>query len=359
MMIRNTDIPYTETDHVLQLDLQYDTDLAIQTIDRFQLVEYRKQIHVGDFVVTYRDAGHILGSATLEIEDTKPNSELKKIVFSGDLGNSPEDLVAATERIDHADVVVMESTYGDRLHPEEDATRLLEKEINAVEQEKSTLLIPAFSLDRTQEILHMIKHLKKDGKVKGETPIYLDGPMAQKATGIYMSYPKLFNDHIQSEMSSDGPFDFPGLHIVKKHEESERLKNSLGPKVIIAGSGMMTGGRIVGHASYFLPQPQNRLFLVGYQGEETLGRQLQEGEKNVLIEEQEIEVRASVSETRSMSSHADQKQLMDWLSDIQGVKKVFLTHGEDGPREVLSKKIQEEIGIQDITMPHLREEVTF
>jgi metallo-beta-lactamase family protein len=121
----------------------------------------------------------------------------------------------------------------------------------------------------------------------------------------------------------------------------------------------MTGGRIVGHASYFLPQPQNRLFLVGYQGEETLGRQLQEGEKNVLIEEQEIEVRASVSETRSMSSHADQKQLMDWLSDIQGVKKVFLTHGEDGPREVLSKKIQEEIGIQDITMPHLREEVTF
>lgn len=337
----------------------YDTDLAVRTIGRFQTLEYRRQIHLGDFRITYKDAGHILGSASIEIIDARSSSSIKKIVFSGDLGNSPEDLIAETETIDQADAVVMESTYGDRLHPSGDASMDLQKEINAVEKSKGTLLIPAFSLDRTQEILHLIKHLKMDGKVRNETPVYLDGPMAQKATVIYLSYPKLFNDHLQKEMGGGGPFDFPGLRITRRYEESERLRNGFGPKVIIAGSGMMTGGRIVSHAAYFLSDPSTRLFIVGYQGEDTLGKELLSRPKIATIDGAEIEIKATISHTEVMSGHADQKQLMNWLSKINGVKKLFLTHGEDEPRKVLAEKIEKELNLSDIRMPQRNEEISF
>ncbi len=337
----------------------YNTDLAVETINRFSTVEYHKPFSIGGFTVTFYDAGHILGSASLKIEDANSDSEIKRIVFSGDLGNTPEDLVEATEDIDSSDAVIMESTYGDKLHPHEDPSDLLQSEIQQIEKSKSTLLVPAFSLDRTQEILHRIKHLKENGKVQKTTPIYLDGPMAQKATAIYLGYPELFNDHIKSEMGSGGPFDFPGLHIVRSHEESQRLHNGYGPKVIIAGSGMMTGGRILGHASYFLPHPQNRLCIAGYQGEETLGREILDGAKIVTIDGVEVQINAHVSSTQAMSSHADQGQLIEWLKHIKEVKKLFLTHGEDGPREVLAKKIKTELGIQDITLPQLNKEVDF
>lgn len=332
----------------------YDTDLALRTINRFSLVEYHKPISVEDFTITFRDAGHILGSASLEIEDTRAQGEIKKIVFSGDLGNTPEDVVKSTEYFESADAVVMESTYGDRLHPDEDPSVALQAEINAVEENGATLLIPAFSLDRTQEIMHRILHLKKEGKVQGQTSVYLDGPMAQKATAIYLDYPELFNEHVRKEKR---PFEFPGLRVVRSHEESERLKNGFGPKVIIAGSGMMTGGRIVGHAAYFLPKAENRLFIVGYQGEDTLGKELQEGAQKVEIDGVEIPVNATVTSTHAMSSHADQGQLLDWLSYIKGVKKLFLTHGEDGPRKVLAEKVEQQLGIKDITMPQLNEEI--
>jgi metallo-beta-lactamase family protein len=334
----------------------YDTGLAIRTINRFSVTKYHQPIEIGSFQINFFDAGHILGSASLEIIDKASDSDIKKIIFSGDLGNTPEDLVCATEYLSNADAVVMESTYGDRLHPEEDSSKIIQDEINAIEQSNSTLLIPAFSLDRTQEILHKIKHLKSEGKIDPSTPIYLDGPMAQKATVIYMEHSELFNDHIQNEMRS-GPFEFPGLVVVRSHDESQRLQSPNGAQVIIAGSGMMTGGRIVGHATYFLPQAENRLLIVGYQGEETLGRELLEGKRNVMIEGEEVGVKASVNSTRAMSSHADQGQLIDWLGHIKNVKKLFLTHGEDGPRSVLAEKVKEQLGIADIGMPKLNEEL--
>jgi metallo-beta-lactamase family protein len=333
----------------------YDTDLAIRTINRFNVTKYHKPIEIGNFQVNFFDAGHILGSASLEIID-KSGDKFKKIIFSGDLGNTPEDLVCATEYLTDSDAVVMESTYGDRIHPEEDSSKIIQDEINAIEKSNSTLLIPAFSLDRTQEILHKIKHLKGEGKIDPSTPVYLDGPMAQKATVIYMEHSELFNDHIQNEMRS-GPFEFPGLVIVRSHDESQRLQSGNGAQVIIAGSGMMTGGRIVGHATYFLPHAENRLLIVGYQGEETLGRELLEGAKDVVIEGESVHVAASVNSTRAMSSHADQGQLIDWLGHIKNVKKLFLTHGEDGPRKALAEKVKDQLGITDIQLPILNQEL--
>jgi metallo-beta-lactamase family protein len=335
----------------------YDKNLAYKTIDRFKTEEYRTEFQVGDFAVKFRDAGHILGSATLEIEDKRPNSEMKKIIFSGDLGNYPEDLVMETEMIDSADAVIMESTYGDRLHPEEDAEGMLQKEINTVESTGGALLIPCFALERTQEILHMIMHLKKEGKVKAGTPIFLDSPMAEKATMIYSDYPKLFNEHLQKDFETGMLFNFPGLEMIDKRSQSRGLHFHNGAKVIIAGSGMMTGGRIVGHAAHYLSLPTTRLFIVGYQGEETLGRELMEGKKQVVIEDTPIDVVGTVTTTHAMSSHADQQQLMDWLKHIQGVKKVILTHGEDPSRITLAKRITEDLGIQEVEMPHLHEEI--
>ena len=335
----------------------YDEELAARTIQKFETVQYRTPFQIGDFTVTFRDDGHILGSASLEIVDRTAVGNYRKIVFSGDLGNTPEDLLHETEFIDTADAVVIESTYGDRLHPKADPSDALRSEINAVETSDGTLLIPTFSLDRTQELLHLIKHLKKSGEVKNETPVYMDSPMAQKATLYYMKYSKLFNPHIQDDFKFGSPFDFPELVIIDNWKESQAIHNSKGAKVIIAGSGMMTGGRILGHAAHYLPMPSTRLFIVGYQGDETLGRNLLEGDRNIIIDDNEISVKATVSFTESMSSHADQKQLLNWLSHIKDVKKVFVTHGEDNARSIFAEKIYKELGIENVTLPILNQEV--
>jgi metallo-beta-lactamase family protein len=336
----------------------YDKTLAYQTIDRFKTEEYGRPFRVGDFKVTFRDAGHIVGSASLEIEDLSPDSSYRKIVFSGDLGNTPEDLVHPTELIDSADAVVMESTYGDSLHEGGEPADIVRDEINAVEASGGTLLIPAFALERTQEILHIIMHLKKDGKIEEGTPVFLDSPMAERATEIYTTYPHLFNAHIRNDIDEIGTaFGFPGLEVVEKRSQSQGIHFREGANVIIAGSGMMAGGRIVGHAAHYLPNPENRLLIVGYQGEGTLGRKLMEGQKEVSIDNQIVQVRANVNVTRALSSHGDQGQLLDWLRHIKGVKKVFLTHGDDGPRAALATKIGEELGLRDVHRPALREVV--
>lgn len=341
-----------EKEHIL-----FDRALAEQTFARFMTTDYSTPIQISTFTVTMRDAGHILGSASLEIVDNHPNSAIKKIVFSGDLGNSPEDLLGETELIDTADAVVMESTYGDRLHPHAIAASDIQREINEVEKSGGTLLIPAFALERTQEILHIIMHLKLSRKIMADTPIYLDSPMAERATIIYGDYPAYFNDHVKNEFATH-PFEFPGLVRVAKAQESQKIRGHMGPKVIVAGSGMMTGGRILGHATHYLPLADTRVFIVGYQSPETIGHALLAGDKNVKIEGKTVSVRAAIGSTQSMSSHADQSQLLKWLAHIKNVKKVFLTHGDDGPRGALKQKITEELDLHDITLPVMNEEIT-
>lgn len=341
-----------EKKHVL-----YDKTLAEQTFTHFKTINYRRPVTLGNFTITFRDAGHILGAASLEIVDNAADSSIRKIVFSGDLGNSPEDLLHETELIDQADAVVMESTYGDRLHPQDIPEDALLQEILAVEASGGTLLIPTFALDRTQELLHMIMHLKKDGKMKVTTPVYLDSPMAVSATVIYQKYPELFNDHIHKDIALGDPFRSPDLSSVANRNDSMVLHTQPGAKVILAGSGMMNGGRILGHAAYYLPMPTTRLFFVGYQGEGTLGRSIMEGSKLVDISGITVPINATVSNTQAMSSHADQGQLITWLGHMKHVKNVFLTHGDDVPRQTLAKKITEELGITNVILPSMNQEV--
>jgi metallo-beta-lactamase family protein len=335
----------------------YTTKDVIDLVKHFVVMDYHKEIHVGDFMITFYDAGHILGAASVEIIDKKATGDIKKIVFSGDIGNFPAYLEEKTEFIKSSDAVVMETTYGDRLHPEESPVDALQSEINAIEINGGTLLIPSFSLDRAQEILHIIMHLKKEGKVLPETPVILDSPMAEKATKIYVDYPKYFNEHVESEYKKGEMFDFPGLEVTKDWKESQSIHNRLEAKVIIAGAGMMTGGRIVGHAEYYLPKESTRLMIVGYQSDGSLGRELLEGKKEVIINGVSINVKASVNDTQGMSSHADQKQLLEWLKAIKGVKKLILTHGDDESRAKFKEKVQSELGLNYVILPKLGEEI--
>jgi len=205
-------------------------------------------------------------------------------------------------------------------------------------------------LKRRQAVEPAIGHLKTEGKILAQTPVFMDSPMGNKATEIYKNYPELLNGHVQSELKAGNAFDFPGI--------SYKFIEQSGAKVIIAGSGMMTGGRILKHAEHYLPMAATRLLIVGYQGEGTTGRELLEGKRKVVIEGREVVVAAIISETKAMSSHPDQGQLLTWLKHIRGVKKVFLIHGEDGPREILAKKISEDLGIGDVVRPKLNQETS-
>ncbi len=320
-----------------------------------EVVDDNQEITIGDFSVAFRDAGHILGSVIVEIVDNKATGDIKKVVFSGDLGNYPEDLVRPTYMVSDADVVVMESTYGDKKHPAEDTSEVLKEEINKVESTGGVLLIPAFSLERTQELLHRIHHLKKDNKIGAETPVFLDSPMGIRATLIFEEYKTFYNKELASH--TDNPFDFPGLSVTADSRDSRKIIKVAGTKVIIAGSGMMSGGRILHHAEKYLPLNTTRLLFVGYQGDETTGRKILYGAKKVMINDISVQIKATIRNLETMSSHADEPKLLRWLRHIQGVKKVFLTHGEDPQRNALSQRIKTSLGLYNVTLPQMDDEV--
>ncbi|MEO6508927.1 MAG: MBL fold metallo-hydrolase, partial [Patescibacteria group bacterium] len=325
-------------------------------LSQVKIVYYHQEFQVGKFKVQYIDAGHILGSASIIITDPTAPIGFQTHVFSGDIGNYPEDLVRPTEFPTAADVVVMESTYGDRDHEPGDPIELLQKEINTIEETGGTLLIPAFALEKTQQLIHNLGHLKKDNKIKYETPVFVDSPMAIRATDIYKQFEDLYSEELADHAKKSNPFYFPGLQMVLKGNKSKKIKMIEGPKVIVAGGGMMTGGRIIQHAATYLSNKSSRLLFSGYQGEETLGREIEEGADTVLIKERPVAVNATIGKLNGMSSHADQPKLIEWLEHIKGVSKVFITHGEDTSRIGLKSKIQDVLNITDITMPKMNEE---
>lgn len=330
----------------------YSGEEVEKVLNMVEVVDYNRPLKVGDFTVNFKDAGHILGSSSIEVT-IQENGKSKKVVFSGDLGNSPEDLVPPTELIDEADVVVMESTYGDRQHKKEDSIGILEEEINSAQERGGVLLIPAFSIERTQDLLHKIKHLKKDGKISQSIPVFLDAPMGIRVTTIFRDFREFFNEELKSHKGD--PFNFEGLVVTEDQKDSRGIIEAMDPKVIIAGSGMMTGGRILHHAQNYLNRPSTTVLFVGYQADETLGRRILEGAKNVTIEKKNVSVNAKIHQIESLSSHADQEKLIKWVSHIKGVSKVFLVHGDDDSRKAFRDKLHQ-LKIPDVTLPKHNEE---
>lgn len=296
--------------------------------------------------VCTKDAGHILGSVMYEFTYNG-----KKIVFTGDLGNSPTPLLRDTAVITDATYLIMESVYGDRNHePTEERRGKLENAIEDAYRNKGALLIPCFSLEKTQVILHEISHLMEEGRIPSE-PVYLDSPLAIKVTDIYKDRSRGFNEEIRDEMQHDDDiFDFPRLTKVVTSEDSKKLLDVPNPKIIIAGSGMSNGGRIVHHEQHYLPDPKSTILLVGYQTLGTLGRRIQNGEKVVRIMGVSVPVRAKVVTIDGYSSHKDSDHLLEFVSNARDtLKRVFPVMGEPKSSMFLAQKIRDNLAVDAYT----------
>jgi metallo-beta-lactamase family protein len=338
-----------DSEHVLMQDAKklkknplYALDHVTGVMGLWRGEMYHRTIEVGPLKVIFYNAGHILGSSIIVIE-----AEGKRIVFSGDLGNSPAPIIGSTEKIREADYCVVESTYGDRLH-EMNAMRkeVLEDMIEDVVKSGGVLMIPAFAMERTQEMLFEINSLVEQGRIP-RVPIFIDSPLAIKLTAVYKKYGDYFDPMTRALISGgDAIFNFPGLHMTLTTEESKSINAVPPPKVIIAGSGMSNGGRILHHETRYLSDPKSTILFIGYQAEGTLGRQILDGAKTVKIFGEEVAVNCKVKNIPGYSAHADQNQLLDWLSPMrQELKKIFIIQGEGGASMALSQKIKDELAV--------------
>lgn len=317
-------------------------------------VRYHEPVVIGPFKVELYDAGHILGSAIIHIE-----AEGKTIVFSGDLGNVPSPLIKPTEKIPAADYCLIESTYGDRVH--EDISRrreMLQEAIDKTFKAGGVLMIPSFAMERTQDLLFHFHQLYKEGKLPDE-PIFLDSPLAIKLTELFKKHEDAFNDKVESALKpGEDILTFPDLRVTLSTEQSKEINTVPSPKIIIAGSGMSNGGRILHHELRYLPDPKSEVVFVGYQAEDSMGRQLLEGATEVHIFGEAVSVQCRKIDIPGYSAHADQPHLLDWLSSMKNsLKKVFVVQGEQASSEALAHKIIDGFHIA-AEVPHLNESVT-
>lgn len=304
--------------------------------------------------VCAKDAGHILGSVMYEFSYNG-----KKIVFTGDLGNSPTPLLRDTATITDATYLVMESVYGDRNHEAVEERRdKLENVIEDAYKKGGVLLIPSFSLEKTQVLLHELRHLMLEKRVPA-IPVFLDSPLAIKVTDIYKERSKGFNQEITGELlRGEQVFSFPNLKMVSSTEESKGLIDTPNPKIIIAGSGMSSGGRIVHHEAHYLPDPKNTLLLTGYQSLGTLGRRIQNGEKVVGIMGARVPVKARIETISGYSSHKDSDHLLEFVANTRDtLKVVYPVMGEPKASMYLTQKIQDNLAVE-AHHPHDEESVT-
>ena len=321
----------------------YGQDAVRQALERWTTVDYNHDITLGELVIRFRDAGHILGSAMLEVEHNG-----KKLVYSGDLGNTPATILRDTAHLSGIDYFIMEATYGDRNH-EDPAARilLLQKTIEETIKNKSVLMIPAFSIERTQDLLVELNDLVENKKIP-QIPVFVDSPLAIKVTRIYQENKQYFNQGITKEIQGgDDVFKFPRLRFTEQSRDSIAIKGVPGPKIIIAGSGMSNGGRILHHEQNYLSDPKNTLLIVGYQAVGTLGRMLQEGAKSVTIFNEEIPVNAKIVVIHGYSAHKDLNALLDFVATMKDtLKKVFIVHAEPGAALFFAQRLRDYVGIE-------------
>jgi metallo-beta-lactamase family protein len=312
----------------------------------FRIAEYGDERALNDRVrVTYRDAGHILGSAMLDITVQEgPNT--RRIVFSGDIGPVDRALHHDPATFDRADYVIMESTYGDRDQVNGGTVREnLARVINDTVERGGNIVIPTFAIDRAQELMLHLGELVRDERIPRLT-VFLDSPMAADATTIYKRFDHLFDDDART-MFEHGrhPFQFPGLHFVRSVSESQAINAIRGSCIILAGSGMCTGGRIKHHLRHNIDRPESTVLFVGYQSKDTLGRHILDGEKEVRIHGRPHAVRAKIERLYGLSAHADRAGLLNWAQALKSPPDhVFLTHGEEGPANALKQAIEAKPG---------------
>ncbi len=345
----------------------YTAEDAIKCMEVFKPVNYDEIIEIDENInVRFNDAGHMLGSSIIEVWVTEEGKE-KKIVFTGDLGNNDIPLLDSPTMIEDTDYLVMESTYGSRLHNKNDdkAQMFLDIVYETLEQE-GTVVIPSFAVGRTQEILYEINKLKenhlndeefqKKYKKLMSTPVYVDSPLAISATEVFKKNTDLFEDEIKEEiLSGNNPLEFPGLKFTSTVEESRALNENQEPAIIISASGMCEVGRIKHHLKHNIWNPNNTILFVGYQAPGTLGYSIVDGAKSVKIFGEEVAVNARIEYIEGYSGHADQEWLMNFIYSFRKKPKhIFIVHGEEQSEAVLKEKIEQDTGL-NVTTPEFGE----
>ncbi|MDL2285468.1 MBL fold metallo-hydrolase [Desulfovibrio sp. OttesenSCG-928-F07] len=309
----------------------------------------------------YRDAGHILGSAFLELEIKGVDDEVTRFVFSGDLGR-PDSLLLNNPEIPKIkpDYLFIESTYGDRNHKDFDTS--LEELYEAIEYSYKAggkVVIPAFAVERTQEVIYILYNLYKAGKLPQDMPVFVDSPLAIRATEVFSRYPEYFDDDLKALLNKgDSPFELPNLRYTLSTEESQSINAYDGPCIIISASGMCNAGRVLHHLRHNLWNPKSSVVFVGYQGVGTPGRKMVDGEKNIRLHGEDIAIKARIHTIGGFSAHAGQSQLLDWIrSFAHPALQVVLVHGEEKAQKVLASLIKDEFSLP-VQIPMYLEEMT-
>ncbi len=311
---------------------------------------------VPGITATYYDAGHILGSSTVQLEITEGN-EKRVLVFSGDLGRKHLPILRDPETPPEADALIIESTYGDREHaPIEDVDDRLAGIINRVHAEKGKLIIPAFAVGRTQELVYSIARLIRAKRIP-PSGVYVDSPLAVNVTDIFARHPECFDAEIRAVLRRTGdPFGFDLLEYVRSVEESKALNLRKGPFIVISASGMMEGGRVLHHLKNAVGDPANLILIVGYQAVHTLGRRIQDGADEVRIFGEPHERKAQVEVMNEFSAHADRNELMAWVREFKRMpEKAFVVHGEESQSLAFAERLHDDAGIGEVVVPSIHQ----
>lgn len=329
----------------------YDLDDVAGLLKLFRPCEYGRVITVDENIaVRFTDVGHLLGSASVELFLSEDGIE-KKIVFSGDIGNTNQPIINDPKTIEETDYLVIESTYGDRLHEKvegQNSVEALAQFIQRTMDRGGNVIIPSFAIGRTQEMLYFIRQIKNEGLVHGHDgfPVYVDSPLANEATAIFLQCdPSCLDEETRAVMAKgQNPLVFEGLHTFVTTEESKKLNSDMTPKVIISASGMCDAGRIKHHLKHNLWREESLILFVGYQANGTLGRIIYEGAKSVKIFGDEIAVKAEVALLPGLSGHADKQGLIDWVKGFSSPPaQIFVNHGEDSACMELARYFNEEM----------------
>lgn len=364
------DIMLKDSAHIQEMDAQYKSRKAARAglppvlppydlsdaegvLKLMRPCDYAKEMRIDENItIRFTDMGHLLGSSAVEIWLTEDGEE-RKIVFSGDVGNKNQPIICDPKTVEEADYLVIESTYGDRLHerPQGKPTvNILADVIQRALDAGGNVVIPSFAVGRTQELLYFIREIKNSGMVTGHDnfPVYVDSPLAYEATSIFMQCDiACLDDETKAVMASgENPLVFPGLHVCTSTEDSMRLNTDYTPKVIISSSGMCEAGRIRHHLKYNLWKSNNIILFAGYQAQGTLGRSLVEGVKKVKLFGDEIAVNAKIELLPCISGHADKDGLLEWLGKFTKMpKQIFVNHGDDTVCDTFANTIKEKYNV--------------
>ncbi len=324
----------------------FTTEDAERVIPRLRPLEYDQEAGLpGGTQIRFRDAGHILGSATIEV-NVKSNGIPARLVFSGDLGRYDALILRDPEPVNSADYLLLESTYGDRIHPAEEPVNELSAVINDTAKRGGMLVIPSFAVGRTQTLLYLMRDLKARGVIP-DLPIFVDSPMAQRVTELFCRHIDDFDEEAKSVFRKTGkcPVFCPNLEFIRTPDESQKINSMRFPAIIISASGMATGGRILHHLKYRLPDARNTILFVGYQSVGTRGQLLKDGAREIKIHGEMVPVRAKIRSIEAFSGHADSIEILRWLRTFkQAPKLTFIVHGEPESSRALADEIHRSLG---------------